>query len=116
MRKEKQLFMIVLIGWIMIALTIFHDIIFALKYDMKVPQVKAETGVRMRWGRNIGLKELLEKLFPFCCLYRHQPTEWVSLRERVKIWIGASVGWFIVFTLPWILVRKGIMYYEKDDY
>ncbi len=117
MKREKVLFSIVLAGWIVIVLTLFHDILLALKYGMKVPQVQVKlTSMGKVWDSGPISSELIDRIFPFCCLSHHQPIEWVSLWERLKFLAGISLGWFIVITLPWILVRKGIMTYEEDDY
>lgn len=117
MKREKVLFAIVCTGWIIIVLTLFHDIFLALKYDMKVLQVQVKiTPMGRLWSRGPIGPGVIDRLFPFCCLSHHQPTEWVSLWERLKFLAGISLGWFIVVTLPWILVRKGIMTYEEDDY
>jgi Sec-independent protein secretion pathway component TatC len=113
LKKEKDFFVIVLIGWIIIVLTFFHDIILALKYDMKVPQAKLASYTVGIGSKHIDLR-LFDRLFPFCCLSHHQPTEWVLLWERLKFLAGISFGWFIITTL-WILVKKGILTHEKDD-
>lgn len=116
MKREKVLFIFVLTGWVIIVLTLFHDITFALKYG-KVPQVQVKiTPMDEIWDSGpIGVG-VIDRLFPFCCLSRHQPAEWISLWEKLKFLLGISFGWFILFTLPWILVRKGILnYYDEDE-
>lgn len=117
MKREKVLFAIVLIGWVVIVLTLFHDILLALKYGMKVPQVQVKlTPMDKVWDSGPISPGLIDRIFPFCCLSHHQPTEWVSLWERLKFLAGISLGWFILFTLPWILIRKRILAYDEGEY
>jgi hypothetical protein len=116
MKKEKGLFVVVLISWTLIVSTFIHDIILALKYDMKVPQVKVEiTPMDRIWHRGPISPGVIERLFPFCCLSRHQPTEWVPLWERLRNLLGFGFIWLTFITLSWILVKKGILTYNKDD-
>ncbi|MCS7278102.1 MAG: hypothetical protein NZ531_04550 [Aquificaceae bacterium] len=117
MKREKVLFAIVLAGWVIIVSTLLHDILFALKYDMKVPQVQVKITLMDKvWDSGPISAGVIERLFPFCCLSHHQPAKWVSLWERLKFLAGVSFAWFIIFTLPWILVRKGILGYNESDY
>lgn len=85
MKKEKILFVVVLIGWIIIVSTIVHDIVLALKYDMKIPQVQVKTTPMDEiWDSGPIHPGVIDRLFPFCCLSHHQPTEWVSLWDKGK--------------------------------
>jgi len=114
-QKEKILFVIILIGWIIIFSTFFHDIIFALKYNMQVPQVKIQRSpIDKSWDSGPIEPSVIDRVFPFCCLSRHQPTEWVSIWKRLQFLIGISIGW-ICFTLLWFLVKKGILNYDNES-
>jgi len=105
----------VLIGWTIIITTLFHDIIFAIKYNIKVPQVQVHTSpIDWDFGGPSIDPGVFDKLFPFCCLSHHEPTEWVSLWERLKFLTAVSIFWGFI-TLLWFLVKKGILSYYNDD-
>ena len=103
---------IVFVGWFVLVSTFLHDILLAKRYGC-VPTIAVEEE-RVPWNTGPLSGTPLELFFPFCCIGKHQPTKWVSLRERLIYLLNVSIGWGII-TLIWFLQEKRILPRPQDE-